>query len=223
MRKLRKLKFDPKISGIYLGWDNWDKASGVLKEHTLKCSERPRKELKEAILGMREHLIEQCELPLLEGEADDVRIRGLTITENKDGIRGLVITGIRELRNSESPLVLNSPHFVEESENELAKGVFSDQCGADLDEVARLAFEYIDGSREQSQLDLDAAAKVRKAQEKLRGDTLTVRGETFQLPTEDDLELLEDPQAEVDGLSDELASNADALRSVSTGRATLSN
>lgn len=176
MRKLRKVKFDPKAPGLFLAWEDWDKAAGCLREYTLKSSEKATTELLDAFLAMRSHLLPMCELAELI-EPEEIRIRGITVTE-KDGIRGIVITGIRTLRFCDTPLILNTPYFVEDSEDERALGVFAEQCGVDLDELERLVWKYLDGDRQQGQLDLDAAGQVRKAQESLAKAVSKIPGAT---------------------------------------------
>lgn len=155
MRKLRKLKFDPSKPGLFVAWEDWDQEAGRFEECTLKCNERPRTALLEALLNMRRYLIEICELPA--SWEDEIRIRGLTIKEDSNGITGIVISGIRELRGSEAPLVLNSPYVVEESEDDL--GVYSDECAGDLVDLAALVWRYLDGDRAGRQIELDELTK----------------------------------------------------------------
>lgn len=151
MRKLRKLKFDPATPGLFVAWEDWDEKAGRLEEHTLKCNERPRTALLEAFRDLRGHLVTICELP--ESWEEQIRIRGLTVKENKEGTRAIVISGIRKLAGSHAPLVLNTPYMVEEADDEV--GVFSDECAEDLDALAALVWKYLDGDREQRQLPLE--------------------------------------------------------------------
>ncbi len=121
---------------------------------TLESHDGPKKALKDALQKMEKHLREIADLP--DDWKDDLEIRGVTCTWSND-IRGLVITGLRKLTSSNSPLVLNSPHFTEEPYSETADpdiGIFSEDCLEDLEVLENLAFKYVDGDREQLELDL---------------------------------------------------------------------
>ena len=94
---------------------------------------------------MATHLIEIAELP--EGWLKDLTIIGITRTIT-DESQGLVITGLRELKNQDAPLVLNSPH-----------AGFGVQCMLDFAELERLVMKYVDGEeREQRTLPFRTAA-----------------------------------------------------------------
>lgn len=110
----------------------------------------PHPDLKAALSAMIPHLRENAELPANW----TLDVISCTIT-HKHEIQGLVITGRRELENSNAPLILNTPHFTQESYNEeddSGVGVFSSACGEAIDVLEREAIAYVDGKREQLEL-----------------------------------------------------------------------
>lgn len=126
--------------------------SGFPETITIESTEPPRKELTDALQAMARHVIKMCELPDLWWK--DLTVRGVTITRND--VDGVVITALRELDGSNSPLVLNTPHFTREGQNEEQElGIYSLGCGNDLDALERLAFEYVDGKRQQEALQFE--------------------------------------------------------------------
>lgn len=124
--------------------------SGFPETITIESTEPPRKELNEALQVMVDHVIAMCELPPTWRES--LTVRGVTVTRND--VDGLVITALRDLEGSDSPLVLNTPHFTREGQNEEQElGIYTFSCGENLDELEKLAFEYADGKRKQQVLD----------------------------------------------------------------------
>jgi hypothetical protein len=120
---------------------------------TLESSEMPSMAVIGALQAMARHMVDIAELPA--DWLDDLTIIGVTVTHTND-VQGLVITATRKLENSNAPLVLNTPHFTRCSYNEDPvddKGIFSGDCGDDLDALEKLVFAYVDGG-ERTQLTL---------------------------------------------------------------------
>ena len=146
-RKLLKLKV--KEGEIFLKYHRPDEDSAFPETITIESAEPPRQELKDAMQNMVDHVIAIAELPASWREK--LTVRGVTITRND--IDGLVITALRKLDGSNSPLVINTPHFTREERDENQDtNVYSFECGRDLDQLEKEAFLYADGKRQQHQL-----------------------------------------------------------------------
>jgi hypothetical protein len=156
MKRLLKFRYSPD-EGVLIKYEKSIKGSGAFETITVESAEKPQKDLQAALQAMAAHLCAIAELPA--DWAEDLEIRGVTCTWT-DGIRGLVITGLRKLEHSNAPLVLNSPHFTEApyaEDGDDTVSVYDDGCGEDLETLDRLVFGYVDGAREQLRLELEAA------------------------------------------------------------------
>ncbi len=152
MKRLLKFKLDD--DGVLVKYEDVDQES-VRETHTVESPERPIKGLRDALSMMAAHLCTMAELP--STWAKEIEIRGVTETHTND-VRGLVVTGLRKLRGSNAPLVLNSPHFTEcpySEDGDSDVGIYTATCGADLDDLERWVWGYLDGEREQLQLGLE--------------------------------------------------------------------
>lgn len=124
---------------------------------TFECDDEPHPDLKEALEGMVEHLLENCEIASEEGHKITVKSVTCTYKDMDDVglVRGLVISGVRELRRSNSPMVLNSPHktdqpYTEDGDDDIC---LSSRCIDALYGLEREVFAYLDGKRAQGELD----------------------------------------------------------------------
>ncbi len=155
-RRLLKFRVSPD-EGVLVKYERPIKGSARYETITLESDEKPLKDLKDALAAMAAHLVAIAELPA-EWQKD-LEIRSVTVTHT-DGITGLVITGLRKLAKSNAPLVLNSPHFTECPYSETGSptvSVYSAECGEALELLTKRALAYVDGDREQLQLELEAA------------------------------------------------------------------
>lgn len=153
-RRLLKFKYKPKDDVIFIKYEQ-AKENDVTDTITLETSDKPRKELVDSLQAMAEHLVDIVEAPPTWKE--NITVSSVTITWN-DGIQGLVITGLRVLNLSNSPMVINSPHFTRSSYNEDSesdKNIFSYDCGQALDRLCLMVFRYVDGERKQLTLDFE--------------------------------------------------------------------
>jgi len=153
-RRLLKFKYKPKDDLIFVKYEQ-DKQNDIIDTITLETSEKPRKELSDALQAMAEHLVDIVEAP--PGWEEKITVSSISVTWNS-GIQGLVITGLRALQLSNSPMVINTPHFTRESYNEDSesdKNIFSYDCALALDRLCSLVFRYVDGERKQLTLDFE--------------------------------------------------------------------
>ncbi len=67
-------------------------------------------EIKEILLQLREYVKEVCELDV---PLHQITIIGVSYSWTKE-IMGVTVTALRELLNSNSPLVINTPHKIEQ-------------------------------------------------------------------------------------------------------------
>jgi hypothetical protein len=127
--------------------------TGDFTQHLIECKDAPHSDLRNALQSMGDHMKVNAEFP----STWDVSIIGVTITHT-NGVQGLVITGRRDLRHCNAPLIINTPHYTRESYNEDDEsdmGIFSSSCGDALDTLEREAIAYVDGKRSQGVLDFD--------------------------------------------------------------------
>lgn len=126
---------------------------GTYDTVTLETSDEPRQELVDALQGMASHVCEMIEAPA--EWRDELTVLSVKLGYSND-VQGIVITALRALENSNSPLVLNTPNYTREPYNESdisGVGVFTTQCANDIDELEKLVFRFVDGERSQAELD----------------------------------------------------------------------
>jgi len=122
---------------------------------TLETPDLPSKELGDAFNKMVDHVIAIGELPGHWREF--LTMRGVTVTWT-NGVQGLVLTALRTLSGSNSPMTINTPHFTRESYNEDDESdisIFSLECGEDLDYLEAEIFRFVDGARAQKELNFE--------------------------------------------------------------------
>lgn len=130
--------------------------SGDYDTFTFESNDDAHPDLRSALKNLAPHLLENCEV---EDNRLPVNVLGVTCTYKtmESGlIRGLVITGARDLEDSNSPLVLNSPHktdFHYSETDESGIGLLKPKCLELLDDLIREVFAYLDGKRAQAELD----------------------------------------------------------------------
>lgn len=148
MSQRRLLKFKLKDDDVFVKYERDSDSAAVPDTVTLESGEAPRKELRDAMQALREDVIEMTELPIEEGE---LKVTGVSFTHGD--YDGVVITALRELDGSNSPLVLNTPHFNDGNDNDSDMNVYSMECRERLDELEELVFRYVDGERQQLELE----------------------------------------------------------------------
>jgi hypothetical protein len=83
--------------------------SGGFADHTEATPESPHPDFINAMAGLAPGVLKIAELEGVS-EAEDITVRGLSFTHHKNGRTSLIITALRELKNSGSPLLINTPH-----------------------------------------------------------------------------------------------------------------
>jgi len=121
------------------------------ERHTLECTDEPKTELLKALQDLRDGAIEECEVL-----ADDaiLNVRSVSWSWSLD-IMGASICLLGELKNSNSPLVINTPHKPEQPYNEGSESpLLPEKLAGHLWDLHRLVEKYIDGDRVRQQTDL---------------------------------------------------------------------
>lgn len=136
------------------------RGDGTFDVYTFECDDEAHPDLSKALQTMKPHLIENCELP------DDRMIEVKSITRTyKDmevgEVRGLVISGVRQLQNSDAPMVVTMPHktdqpYTEDGDDSIC---LTSQCMDDLDALEVEIFAYVDGKRAQLEMDFGTEGK----------------------------------------------------------------
>jgi len=148
-------KIKAKGSRIHLEWEE-SKGAGEPDEHVLRSNERPRPEFIDSFLELRQAVIIEAELP--DEMLSQITPSGLSLSYYDDGRMGAVITGIRKLQNSNSPLVINTPHKPDAPANDNDQTpLLSVETSELIDVVVREAVLYVQGDRAEKPLDFDGA------------------------------------------------------------------
>jgi hypothetical protein len=137
--------------------------TGGFTNHLIECKDAPHPDLRTALQAMGDYLKEHAEFP----STWDVSIIGVTITHTND-VQGVVITGRRDLKNCNAPLIINTPHYTREPYNEddeSDKAIFSGACGNAIDALEKEAIAFVDGKRAQGDLFAEEEAKAEEGDE----------------------------------------------------------
>ena len=131
-----------------------EKQDGQLDEYTLKCTDLPTPEFVKALENLRPDVATWLELD--PEWANNVEIRGVSFSWSND-VMGAVITALKPLELSNSPMIINTPHKPEEpygedpDESQVDK-CLSSECVDNLRDLLTQAGKYVDGDREQGTL-----------------------------------------------------------------------
>lgn len=149
-----KIKHD-KDGKIHIEYSRLTPA-GSWDELMFRSSDEPRPEFKEALDALAVHVVEMCEMPEFDHEDHKYTIRNVSFSYGGENeVMGVTITALRSLDGSNSPLVLNTPHFIAEPYNEGgddSMGILSSYCNAALKTLKAEAQLYLDGHRKQMDL-----------------------------------------------------------------------
>lgn len=137
-------------------WEQAKEGRTTPDVYGLKSDDPPRPELKARLLAMRVHVEEICELP--DGAELNIVPRGVSISYSGKN-RSVVITASRDLVNSKSPMLINTPA---RSSHEPEPFGISARMGKDLDGLIFEAKRYIAGDRAQQSLDFGEGEKDKK-------------------------------------------------------------
>lgn len=124
--------------------------NGTTEECFLSSSEKGRESLYLAMSELNMHIVQLCELPNDVGS--DLKATSISFSDN-EGVMGAVITGTKKLSNSNTPLLLHTPHKTEFNKdgNTTVKHLPADTCRC-LRKLQEAAIYYLKGKRAQGNL-----------------------------------------------------------------------
>lgn len=137
-------------------------------QFVLDCVDKPLLALELAMLNLRKHVLDICEMPIDDTEVMKVKVKGVSFSySGENDVMGATITASRTLERSNAPLMINTPHKFAEphNENQGMKMCLSDDCILVLVELLEQGEKYLDGERAQLEIlnkDQDEAADQEK-------------------------------------------------------------
>lgn len=136
-----------------LSWEEYNERTTEWDKHTLVCKDPPREEFKERLQVMANHVTEICEFE--QGATKKIVVNGITISYSNDN-NYLVIMALKELNNSKSPMVINTPARPATPNGACTKEYcMSNELSRDLSALEEEAWRYIEGDRAQASLFAD--------------------------------------------------------------------
>ena len=141
--RFSKIKYDTKE--VSLKWTT--EKAGETHEHQLTSAQTPHPDFVAALADLVNDVSTICDFPI--DYEDGVRVQSVSLSlSEKTGQRGAVITALKSLAIANAPLVLNTPHLVEDGES----GVMPHGMPRRLEALQREAAAYLNGKREQTEL-----------------------------------------------------------------------
>lgn len=141
--RFKKIKYDTKEVTLIFTTET----SGETHEHTITSKAHPHPDFVEALAALVDDVVDICGLPLAYEEG--LRVQSVTFSySEKTGSSGAVVTALKSLAMSSAPLVLNTPHLVEDGE----AGVMTSHMRTRLRGLESEAQQYLSGKRAQGDL-----------------------------------------------------------------------
>ena len=148
--QIDKVSYNPKEGRVHIEWTKTSpKGAG---EYAMTHAEKPRPEFLKSLAALAMDVIEICECDGHWNESD-LEVRGASFSWT-EGVMGATITALRKLRQSNAPLVVNTPH--KPAQPYAAGGddsnCLSEECVERLTTLMDEARKYINGERAQGEL-----------------------------------------------------------------------
>ena len=124
-------------------------------QFTLNCIDKPLPAFELAMLNLRKHVLDICEMPVNDTEVMKIKVNGVSFSYSGDNyVMGATIMASKTLAKSNSPLLINTPHKFDQpqNENQGTEMCLSDDCVNVLVELLEQAEKYIDGERTQLEM-----------------------------------------------------------------------
>lgn len=156
-RRITKIKV--KKGEYTLSWEEYNESTTDWDKHTFVCKDAPREEFKERLQIMANHVTEICEFN--QSATKKIVVNGISISYGDDN-HHLVIMALKELTNSLTPMVINTPARPAIPNGGCGKEYcMSNELARDLSALEEEAWRYIEGDRAQVSLfDEKSTAKV---------------------------------------------------------------
>lgn len=139
---------------IYIEYQVMNK-QGYWDDFSMKSFDEPTPSFDRAFDAMIPHVIEMCEMPENDHTDHPYTIKGFSMSYSGDNdTLGVTMTTTRALEESNTPLVLNTPHKIKEPYVEGGDDtqVMGGECLQALQAVFAEAQDYLDGKRKQGDL-----------------------------------------------------------------------
>lgn len=117
--------------------------------------DKPAPGLINQVMLFRIHVLNLCELPETEEEIQNLKIKSFSFSwSGEKHLMGCTITAARQLSGSHSPLILNTPHKIEDFHSDIGdpKQLLPRNMVNDIYELMLHINSFIDGEREQLNL-----------------------------------------------------------------------
>lgn len=162
--RVLKMKFDGTTVSVIYEMIN---SKGEFDKYSFESNDAPEPEFNRDLQDLAVNVVEISELldlpdspeifsevyvKKLEQERTKIEVRGLTFSYAGDkDVMGVTITALRTLRGSVAPLVINTPHKIEEwySENGDTRQLMGSEVLRKLLECQYRALRYVNGIRAQ--------------------------------------------------------------------------
>lgn len=128
---------------------------GTYDEYAMKSSEEALPSMYHAFDNLIPHVVEICELPDGDNLQHVYTIKGVSFSYGGDDeVMGATITATRALKNTNAPLVLNTPHKPQYAYADGAddSNCLTSECVEDLLLLCDEAQKFLDGKRAQTSL-----------------------------------------------------------------------
>jgi len=202
MKRIIKVKFGSDNKHEFVYEDIKDKENEKVDEFDFKSKDKALPEFYNALQGLTEHACRICEFPREYDKNVTVISVKFSYTELKDTkeiVMGATITLRKDLKDSNSPLIVNTPHkpseFYDGKKDESPQDpalLLSAECVEALKVLQAEAIRYIDGERDQMDLfkadvkgddksaDLSPAGGGSKASDAKSASSDEYQGEAFK-------------------------------------------
>lgn len=147
-------KIKHKAGETLIEWQDSSEKESVT--HSLNSHQEPRPEFLAAFHALAEVALEICDLPAMY--ARELKVSGVTLTQHDTMGRGCVITLLKKVRSSDSPLVLNTPFVTEYKGDGQTEGGLYHEGVIALERLEEEAARYVKGERAQQDLFPEKAA-----------------------------------------------------------------
>jgi len=116
---------------------------------TIEVKEKASDKLIKALYKFRQFVVEICELP--KTDVEKISIRGLSFSfSDKTGATGVIITALRDLDDTDAPLLLNTP--IKFDIGEESKKLLPKKMPEAIDELNVAIEDYLENKNEQLSL-----------------------------------------------------------------------
>ena len=152
MKRIKKIKVSAKDGKISMDYEVLDKGR-VKDEHSFTSLEPALPSLYEALSTLAQDVVEMCELPA--EDLDRIIVTGVSFSyAGEHHTMGATITAQKKLAKSNQPLILNTPHKIEDFYGQTGsfEQLLEGDCLDRLKMLQKEAERYIDGERSQSDM-----------------------------------------------------------------------